>query len=111
MRSVSVIALAQDSSSVSPRDATREEVNHMAPVVSLRAVVDEMHVLSDSFYAYLNKRTGELVTISDEELGAAECGDDLDAYPAWQHDRIRLTQATARQALMSVELVRPCVCV
>lgn len=65
----------------------------MPPVVSLRAVVDEMEILNDSFHAYLNKRTGELVTVSDEELGAADREDDLDAYPEWQRDQIRLAQA------------------
>ncbi len=65
----------------------------MAPAVSLRAVVDQMIIYSDPFHAYLNKRTGDLVTVSDEELEAADREDDLDGYPGWQRDQIRLAQA------------------
>lgn len=65
----------------------------MAPVVSLRAVVDKMEIFGDPFHAYLNTRTGELVTVSDEDLEAADSDDDLDEYPEWQRDLIRLAQA------------------
>jgi hypothetical protein len=68
----------------------------MAPIVSLQAVVDEMDVLSDETYAYLNTQTGELVTIRREEIAIVEDSDDLEdaiaAYPAWQHDLIRKTK-------------------
>ncbi len=40
-------------------------------MVSLREVVEEMNIISDEHSAYLNKRTGELVTLSREELPAA----------------------------------------
>jgi len=61
----------------------------MAIVVSLDAVVSEMDVLSDEFHAYLHKRTGELVTLRDEEIAAAEEGDELDDYPDWQREMIQ----------------------
>lgn len=44
--------------------------------VSLRAVAAEMDVLSEEWTAYVNRRTGELVTVTDEDARAAE--DQLD---------------------------------
>ena len=57
----------------------------MKPVVSLREFIIHMDVFSDEYHAYLNKRTIELVTISDEEISIVE--EDLDPmeYPEWQH--------------------------
>ena len=37
----------------------------MKAIVSIKDVVDEMDVLSDEHSAFLNRRTGELVTLSD----------------------------------------------
>jgi hypothetical protein len=37
----------------------------MTVVVSLRDVVDAMDTLSDEIHAYLNKETGELVSITN----------------------------------------------
>ena len=69
----------------------------MAVVVSLRDVVNEMDVMSDEFHAYLNKVTGELVTITDEEINAIENNDDWSEYPEWQHEAL----ATAKHVLDS----------
>jgi hypothetical protein len=57
----------------------------MSIVVLLRDVVDAMDVLNDEIHAYLNKLTGELLTVSTEELSAIEEGDDWADYPDWQH--------------------------
>jgi hypothetical protein len=64
----------------------------MTAIVSLRAVAQEMDVHSDQHHAYLNKRTGELVTIGDEEVSIIESGDDIEEYPEWQQEAIRKTQ-------------------
>jgi hypothetical protein len=68
----------------------------MAPIISLQAVVDELDILSDETYAYLNPGTGELVTIRREDIAIVEDSDNLEeviaAYPAWQHDLIRKTK-------------------
>ena len=52
--------------------------------VSLQAVIDEMDTLGDEFHPYLNQHTGELVTLSTEEIHAVEQGDDLDEDAEWQ---------------------------
>ena len=59
--------------------------------VSLQAVIDEMDTFGDEFHPYLNRHTGELVTISNDEIQAVEQGDDLDADSEWEPDEIRKT--------------------
>ncbi len=56
----------------------------MTIIVLLRDVVDAMDVLNDEIHAYLNKLTGELVTVTTEDLSAIEEGDDWSDYPDWQ---------------------------
>jgi hypothetical protein len=60
----------------------------MKAIVSIKDVVDEMDVPSDEHSAFLNRHTGELLTLSTEELSAAEEDDDIDDYPEWQQDMI-----------------------
>ena len=60
----------------------------MKAIVSIKDVVNEMDVLSDEHSAFLNRHTGELVTLSSEELSAAEEDDNIDEYPEWQRDMI-----------------------
>jgi hypothetical protein len=60
----------------------------MKATVSLKDVVDEMDVPGDEHSAFLNRHTGELVTLSSEELSAAEEDDDIDHYPEWQQEMI-----------------------
>jgi hypothetical protein len=58
----------------------------MGIAVSLRAVVDELDALEGECTAYLNRVTGELLTLGDEEVRAAD--DDVDPadLPEWQRD-------------------------
>jgi len=60
----------------------------MKAIVSLKDFVNEMDVFSDAHSAFLNRITGELVTLSSEELSAAEEDDNIDEYPEWQQDTI-----------------------
>jgi hypothetical protein len=74
----------------------------MTVVVLLRNIVNEMDVMSDAFHAYLNKVTGELVTITDEEIEAIENEDDWSEYPGWQRESL----ATAKKILDSTDYLR-----
>jgi len=67
--------------------------------VSLQAVIDEMDTFGDDFHPYLNQLTGELVTISTEEIQAVEQGDDLDDDSEWAPDEIQ----TVRDILSSAD--------
>jgi len=57
----------------------------MAVVVSLLEYVDEMQTFSDEQHAYLNKVTGELIAITNDDIAVIESGDDWSDYPEWQH--------------------------
>ena len=61
----------------------------MTATVRVEDVVQEMDIFSDEHRAFLNIQTGEFVLLSDEDLGAAEEGDDLAEYPDWQQEIIR----------------------
>ncbi|NTV62169.1 MAG: hypothetical protein HGA65_01360 [Oscillochloris sp.] len=69
----------------------------MKPPVSLKAVVDEIDGLSDDHVAYLNRQTGELVTLSAEEICAVEEDLAIADFPEWQQALI----AKARDVLDS----------
>jgi hypothetical protein len=62
----------------------------MAAIVYLHKVVDEMEVLSDEITAYLNRRTGEVRSVQDDEAMLAEDDADLEDLPEWQRDDIPL---------------------
>ena len=69
--------------------------------VSLKAVTDELELLSDDSFAYLHRTTGELVTLTREELAAVEAGDEPDDFPEWQRELIR----KAAEVLSSAEFL------
>jgi len=63
----------------------------MASVVRVQDVIDEMDTVSNEDHAYLNRLTGELATIGDEEIRAVEEEHELADYPDWQQEAIRKT--------------------
>lgn len=69
----------------------------MALTVSLRRVVDELEAQTDDCTAYLNRETGDLCTIQEEEAGLVEDGAGLDELPDWQRDEV----ARVREVLES----------
>ncbi|GMR07711.1 MAG: UPF0158 family protein [Gammaproteobacteria bacterium] len=55
--------------------------------VSLKAVVNEMDVISDEVTAYINTKTGELCAVSEEEANIIEEGKEDDEFiPDWQKE-------------------------
>ena len=58
-------------------------------VVHLRDVVNEMQVFDDESHAFMNRVTGELFTVTSNELRAVEEEHDLEEYPEWQRNSIR----------------------
>jgi hypothetical protein len=51
--------------------------------VSVRAVAREMDLPNSDWTAYINRATGELFTVTDEDMKAAEAESDED-LPEWQ---------------------------
>jgi hypothetical protein len=57
--------------------------------VSLKSVVDEMDVLGDEMTAYINKKTGELFTVSEEEARLIEArNEDNEFISEWQKEML-----------------------
>jgi hypothetical protein len=54
--------------------------------VSLKEFVDEMETYSDDIQAYLNRRTGDFITVSSDDRAALD--DDADDVPEWQRERL-----------------------
>jgi hypothetical protein len=60
----------------------------MALPVNLQAVVDEMDMAGGEMAVYVNRKTGELITLSDEEISCAK-GDDVSGFvPEWQKEMV-----------------------
>jgi uncharacterized protein UPF0158 len=62
----------------------------MTVQVKLQDILEGMDFQSDAQSAFLNLTTGEVVSITDEELRAAEHDAPLEDFPDWQHDAIRM---------------------
>ena len=60
----------------------------MALAVKLKDVVDALAMTGDLASYYLDKRTGEIIMVTDEEWEAAEEDEPISEYPDWQRDSI-----------------------
>ena len=70
--------------------------------VSLLSVVNEMDVLGEEWTAYINKKTGELVTVTEEEANIVDAGAEDDEFiPDWQRE----TLPKVREVLESDDFV------
>jgi hypothetical protein len=58
----------------------------MAAIVSLRDVIEQMELMSDEATAYINRKTGELITLTDEVVALAEDPDEAAEAAEWQKD-------------------------
>jgi hypothetical protein len=63
---------------------------HSALQVKLQDILEGMDFQSDEQSSFLNLTTGEVVSVTDEELRAAENDAPLEDFPEWQHDAIRI---------------------
>ena len=70
--------------------------------VSLKSVVNEMDVLGEEWTAYISKKTGELVTVTEEEANIVDAGGEDDEFiPDWQRE----TLPKVREVLESDDFV------
>lgn len=67
----------------------------MEIVVNLDEIIQGMEFQSAEMRSFLNLKTGEVVSITDEEFMAAEGDEPLEKYPDWQRESI----VTAREVL------------
>ena len=60
--------------------------------VKISDIIDGIESQSDECNSYLNKRTGEVVLISDYEMRAAEEDDLIEDFPDWEQDQVRMAR-------------------
>lgn len=60
--------------------------------VRLSQLVEGMEFQTDESTSYLNRTTGEIVTIADDEFWAAEEDKPAEEHPEWQRDSIRVAK-------------------
>jgi hypothetical protein len=64
----------------------------MTVQVKLQDILEGMDFQSDEQSAFLNLITGDVVSITDEELRAVEHDAALEDFPEWQHDTMRIAR-------------------
>lgn len=60
--------------------------------VELSKIVEAMDIQNIEGLSYLDKNTGEVIVLAEEEFRAADDGDSLEDYPEWQRENIRIAQ-------------------
>jgi hypothetical protein len=60
----------------------------MATRVTLSDIIDGLESQSDRLNSYLNKETGEIVTLSEDDFILAESDDPLDDLSEWEQESI-----------------------
>jgi hypothetical protein len=60
--------------------------------IKLSDITEAIEFQTDEISSYLNMKTGEVVTVTQEDFQAAENQDDLDEYPEWQQENIKTAQ-------------------
>jgi hypothetical protein len=58
----------------------------MKIIVTLDGIVEAMDLPSSECSSYLNHKTGEIVTLTEEDQSAVENPDDIDDLPEWQKE-------------------------
>jgi hypothetical protein len=73
----------------------------MAVIVSLGDVIEQMELTTDEATAYINRKTGELVTLTHEEVTLTEDPEAAADAPQWQKDLL----PKAREVLASEDFI------
>jgi hypothetical protein len=70
-------------------------------MVFLRDMVQEIDLASDEATGYINRKTGELITLTNEIFALAENPDEAADAPQWQKDLL----PKAREVLASEDFI------
>jgi len=70
--------------------------------VSLAAVAEELELVGDAIHAYINRQTGELISLTVDDLATVEDGYDPEDYAEWERENLARTEAV----LASSDFVR-----
>jgi hypothetical protein len=65
----------------------KNEMKKKVPV-KLNDLIGEIEIQIDETFTYINTETGEIISLSREEMRAAEDEEPLENYPDWQRENI-----------------------
>ncbi|HIJ52279.1 MAG TPA: hypothetical protein HPP66_03880 [Planctomycetes bacterium] len=60
--------------------------------VKLEDIIEGLEFQSDESQSFLDKRTGQVVLINEEEQNAAEDDEPIEDFPDWQQDQVRIAK-------------------
>ena len=66
----------------------------MAITVKFDDIVEGMEFQTEENISYLNRKTGEVATITDREFRAAEDSEPLEHFPEWEHENLKEKRST-----------------
>ena len=66
----------------------------MAITVKLDDIVEGMELQTEKTIPYLNKKTGEVVTITDRDFRAAEDSEPMEHFLEWEHENLKEKRST-----------------
>ena len=69
----------------------------MTAPVKLSAIVEALDGAAEEHVYYVDKRTGEIVLLTDEDMQAAEDDKSLSRYPDWQQESILKAREVHRE--------------
>ncbi len=76
----------------------------MAIRLKLESILEGMESQSDESSTFLDRRTGEVVLISDEELRAAEDDDPIEDFPEWEQDLVKIAKEIVAETVDYIPL-------
>jgi len=76
----------------------------MSPSARLEDVIEALESAGDEQPHYLDKRTGEILLVTDEDIRAAEEDDLISQYPDWQRDSILKAREVLRDSEQFIQL-------
>lgn len=69
-----------------------DKMSQAKPAVNLNELIDAFDIQSDTLTSYVNKKTGEIVLLQEDEIDSIEDSDDkeipFDDFPKWQHESL-----------------------
>ena len=60
--------------------------------VKLNEIIEGLEFQSDEKHSFLDKKSGEIVLISDYEMNAAEDDEPIEDFPDWEQDLVKIAK-------------------
>ena len=64
----------------------------MAIRVKLDKIIDGLEFQTDEMRSFLARKTGDVVSISDEEMQAAQDDEPIEDFPDWEQDLVKIAK-------------------